>query len=422
MKTLYFDCFAGASGDMLLGALIDLGLDLATLEEELRKLAVEGYSLSAEKTLKQGVSARKFRVRLSPSPEPLHHHREEDSRREEDFPPAGGHGRSYARIREILEGASIPETPKARAISAFHRLGTIEAEIHGVGIEDIHFHEVGAVDSIIDITGYFLGLHMLGVERVVASPLPVGRGYVECAHGRMPVPAPATAKLLEGVPVAEGDLEGEALTPTGALLLRESAEFFGPVPAMTITGVGYGAGDREQPRVPNLVRAFLGESEPAPPRGGDRPPATIAVLEANVDDMRPELFPHVIERVLRAGALDAFSTPITGKKGRPAQLLTILCPLERQEALTRLLFRETSTLGVRHRRQRRTVAGRRWVEVDLPWGRVRVKQGIFEGGVVNLAPEYEDCKRLAEESGVPLKEVIEAAAARARQTPEGRLP
>lgn len=418
MKTLYFDCFAGASGDMLLGALIDLGLDLATLEAELRKLAVGGYALSAEKTIKQGVSARKFRVRLSPSPAPAHHHREAaHHHRGEGAPGAGGHGRSYARIRDILESAPIPETPKARAISAFHRLGSVEAEIHGVGIEDIHFHEVGAVDSIIDITGYFLGLHTLGVERVAASPLPVGSGYVDCAHGRMPIPAPATAKLLEGVPVAEGGLEGEALTPTGALLLRESAEFFGPMPAMTIARVGYGAGDREQPRVPNLVRAFLGESAPAP-EGGD-PPARVAVLEANIDDMRPELFPHVIERALRAGALDAFSAPVTGKKGRPAQLLTVLCPPERQEALTRLLFRETSTLGVRHRTQRRAVAGRKWVEVDLPWGRVRVKQGIREGCVVNLAPEYEDCRRLAEESGVPLKEVIEAAAARAREAQEG---
>ena len=217
-------------------------------------------------------------------------------------------------IREILEKASIPEAPKNRAISAFHRLGVVEAGIHGVGLDAIHFHEVGAVDSIIDITGYFLGLHILGIERVAASPLPVGRGFVQCAHGRMPVPAPATAKLLEGIPVAESDLEGEVLTPTGALLLGESAEFFGPMPEMTITRVGYGAGDKDQPNTPNAVRAFLGETEES--TEGEGPPTTIAVLEANIDDMSPELFPHVIEGALKAGALDAFSIPVTGQEGK----------------------------------------------------------------------------------------------------------
>ncbi len=405
MKTIYFDCFAGAAGDMLLGALIDVGLDFAALEGELAKLGIDGYSLSSEPVIKQGVSARKFRVDVTQ--ETRHHHHEEGGSHHAEH-----HGRSYSQIREILEKAPITETPKKRAISAFHRLGVVEAGIHGTDIDSIHFHEVGAIDSIIDVTGYFLGLHMLGVERVAASPLPVGRGFVQCAHGRMPVPAPATAKLLEGIPVAQGDLEGEVLTPTGALLLSESAEFFGPMPEMTISRVGYGAGDKDQPNTPNAVRAFLGESASIPEGGG--PPTTIAVLEANIDDMSPELFPHVIEGALKAGALDAFSIPVTGKKGRPAQLLTILSPLSRQEALTRFLFRETSTLGVRHRTTGRAVAEREWMDVALPWGGVRVKKGIFEGKLTNLAPEYEDCKRLAEENGVPLKQVIEAALARAR--------
>ncbi len=410
MKTIYFDCFAGAAGDMLVGALIDVGLDFPALESELAKLAIDGYSLSSESVIKQGVSSRKFRVNITQ--ETHHHHHDEGGSH-----GAHHHGRSYVQIREILEKASIPEAPKNRAIRAFHRLGVVEAGIHGVEVEAIHFHEVGAIDSIIDITGYFLGLHMLGIERVAASPLPVGRGFVQCAHGRMPVPAPATAKLLEGVPVAQGDLEGEVLTPTGALLLSESAESFGPMPEMKITRVGYGAGDKDQPNTPNAVRAFLGESQSIPE--GGQPPTTIAVLEANIDDMSPELFPHVIEGALKAGALDAFSIPVTGKKGRPAQLLTILSPLSRQEALTRFLFRETSTLGVRHRTTGRAVAEREWMEVDLPWGGVRVKKGIFEGKLTNLAPEYEDCKRLAEECGVPLKQVIEAALARAREMLEG---
>ena len=355
--------------------------------------------------MKQGVTSRKFSVDITR--ETHHHHEGEGSH------GAHHHGRSYSQIREILEKAPIPETPKDRAISAFHRLGVVEAGIHGVSLDEIHFHEVGAVDSIIDVTGYFLGLHMLGIERVAASPLPTGSGFVQCAHGRMPVPAPATAKLLEGVPVAQNNLEGEVLTPTGALLLTESAEFFGPVPEMTITRVGYGAGDKDQPDTPNVVRAFLGESETG--TEVDAPPTTIVVLEANIDDMTPELFPHVIEGALKAGALDAFSIPVTGKKGRPAQLLTILSPLAKQDVLTRFLFRETSTLGVRHRTTARAVAERAWMEVDLAWGKVRVKKGTFEGALTNLAPEYEDCRRLAEESGVPLKEVIEAALARARE-------
>ena len=406
MKTIYFDCFAGAAGDMLVGALIDVGLDFTDLEGELAKLGIDGYSLSSERLIKQGVTARKFRVNIT---QETHHHHHEGG----DSHGAHHHGRSYVQIREILEKASIPEAPKNRAISAFHRLGVVEAGIHGVGLDAIHFHEVGAVDSIIDITGYFLGLHMLGIERVAASPLPVGRGFVQCAHGRMPVPAPATAKLLEGIPVAESDLEGEVLTPTGALLLGESAEFFGPMPEMTITRVGYGAGDKDQPNTPNAVRAFLGETEAS--TEGEGPPTTIAVLEANIDDMSPELFPHIIEGALKAGALDAFSIPVTGKKGRPGQLLTVLSPLAKQDALTRFLFRETSTLGVRHRTTGRAVAERGWMDVALPWGGVRVKKGTFEGVLTNLAPEYEDCKRLAEENGVPLKQVIEAALARARE-------
>ncbi len=410
MKTIYFDCFAGAAGDMLVGALLDLGLELTALEDELAKLGIEGYSLSNNSILKQGVTSSNFRLNITRNP---HHHHEG-----EDVHGAHHHGRSCNQIREILEKTPFAETPRNRAIAAFHRLGVVEAGIHGVSIDDIHFHEVGAIDSIIDVTGYFLGLHMLGVQRVAASPLPVGSGFVKCAHGRMPVPAPATARLLEGVPVAQSSLEGEILTPTGALLLVESAEFFGPMPDMTIVRVGYGAGDRDLPDTPNVVRAFLGESKTS--AESDATPSTIAVLEANIDDMSPELFPHVIEGALKAGALDAFSVPVTGKKGRPGQLLTILCPPAKQDALTRFLFRETSTLGIRRYTTERAVASREWMDVDLPWGRVRVKRGIFEGALTNLAPEYEDCRRLAEGSGVPLKVVIEAALARAREMPENR--
>ncbi len=409
MKTIYFDCFAGAAGDMLLGALLDVGLDFSALEGELRKLSIADYAISTRRLVKQNVTSQKFDVTLTKKTQYQHHGRMHSTT---------PHGRSYARIREILESASIPNVPKNRAVSAFHRLGVVEARIHGVDIESVHFHEVGAVDSIIDITGYFLGLHMLGIERVVSSPLPVGRGYVECAHGRMPIPAPATAKLLEGVPVMDNGLKGEVLTPTGALLLSESAESFGPIPEMKITKVGYGAGEKDQKNMPNVVRALLGESQPS--RNDNHPPAIIAVLETNIDDMSPEFFPYLIKGALKAGALDAFSTPIVGKKGRPAQLFTILSPVSKKEALTRFVFQETSTLGVRHRTMHRSIAERQWMNVTLPWGQVRVKKGTFEGKLINLAPEYEDCKRLAEENGVPLKQVMEAAASRARETQGSR--
>ncbi len=410
MRTVYFDCFAGAAGDMLLGALIDLGLPFGSLEERLGGLGVGGYRLSHSRVVKRGVSASRFRVHAEEAPAEAARH-------------AGGkdhshpHGRSLAEIERLLRGASLPHRARERALKAFRRLGEVEAGIHGVPVEAIHFHEVGAVDSIVDIAGYFVALDLLGVERVEASPLPAGRGFAESAHGRLPLPAPATAKLLEGIPVFDNGLEGEVLTPTGALLLAESADAFGPMPPMKVTAVGYGAGEREA-ALPNVVRAFLGEAGPAPRT--DAPPGTIAVLEANLDDMRPELFPHVIEGALALGALDAFAIPVLGKKGRPAHLLTVLCPPERRAELVRFLFRETTTLGVRHRSAERATAERDWLEVDLPWGRARVKRARFEGEVVNLAPEFEDCRRLAEAAGVPLKEVLDAALAAGRAAARGR--
>lgn len=407
MKTLYFDCFAGASGDMLLGVLLDLGLPLDALEAQLSSLNLPGYSLSSKKVIKQGVSATKFDVHV--------HDHEAHELHGEGAPHA--HGRSLARIEALIRESGLSGTVKERSLRAFRRLGEVEAGIHGVPVEEIHFHEVGAVDSIVDITGFFIGLDLLGVERVLSSPLPVGRGFVECAHGRMPVPAPATAKLLEGAPVFDNGLEGEVLTPTGALLLTESAEAFGPVPGMTITRVGYGAGGMDQP-VPNAVRGLLGET-PARP-SPDAPPAALTIIEANLDDMAPELLPYVIEKALAAGAVDAFSIPVTGKKGRPGHLLTVLSPNGKREQLTRLLFRETTTLGVRYRPAERVVAERDWFDVELEWGKVRIKRGRFEGEIMNLAPEYEDCRKLAEASGVPLKVVFEAAAAAAHAAGDAR--
>ncbi|MEE9255902.1 MAG: nickel pincer cofactor biosynthesis protein LarC, partial [bacterium] len=361
------------------------------------------WRLSAERTVKRGVSATQF---LVDAPQPAggtggavgegesHGH-------------ANGLGRSLSGIERLLREAPLPPRPRERALAAFRRLGKVEAEIHDVPIERIHFHEMGAVDSIVDITGYFIALELLGIERVISSPLPVGRGFTASAHGRIPIPAPATARLLEGVPILDNGMEGEVLTPTGALLLSESAESFGPMPSMTVTAVGHGSGRMDQP-IPNIVRAFLGESEESKSTPA---PGTIAVLETNIDDMSGEIFPYVIEGALALGALDAFAIPSVGKKGRPASLLTILCPLELQDELTRYLFRETTTLGVRYRSAERAVAERDWAEVDTPWGRVRVKRARYRGETVNIAPEFEDCRKLAESAGVPLKEVLAAAAA-----------
>ena len=402
MKTIYFDCFAGASGDMLLGAMIDLGLPLETLMAEIAKLELGPCGISAHKTQKCGVSATQFRVDLE--------HAEHDGRDH-----SSTHGRPLSGIEKIIGEAPIPSTAKASALKAFRRLGEVEAGIHNVPVESVHFHEVGAVDAIIDITGFFLALGMLGVERVLASPLPVGRGFTGGAHGRMPVPAPATAKLLEGVSVLDNGLQGEVLTPTGALLLSESAEAFGPMPPMTITAVGHGSGEMDQP-VPNIVRAFLGEMAAS----STTHPDTISVLETNIDDMNPETYPYVLDGAMALGALDAFLVPTIGKKGRPASLLTILCPVDSQEPLIAYLMRETTTLGVRHRQTSRTTAKRDWLEVETPWGRVRVKRAHFQGAVVNLAPEFEDCRKLAESTGAPLKEIISAAAAAALAAAKGQ--
>lgn len=408
MKTIYFDCFAGASGDMLLGAMLDLGLPLETLTAEIAKLELGPCGINAHKTVKCGISATQFRVK---SPEAEH----------ADHNHPSTHGRPLSGIEKIIKNAPIQSGAKAAALKAFRRLGEVEAGIHNVPVESVHFHEVGAVDSIIDITGFFLALDILGVERVLASPLPVGRGFTGGAHGKMPVPAPATAKLLQGVPVLDNGLQGEVLTPTGALLLSESAEAFGPMPTMTITAVGHGSGEMDQP-VPNIVRAFLGEGTAL----SSAHPNTISVLETNIDDMNPETYPYVLDGAMKQGALDAFLVPTVGKKGRPASLLTLLCPVDKQEALIAYLMRETTTLGVRHRQTSRVTAERDWLEVETPWGRVRVKRAHFEGAVVNCAPEYEDCRKLAESSGAPLKEIISAAAAAARErqgiTSSGHTP
>jgi hypothetical protein len=380
---LYIDCANGAAGDMLLGALVDLGLPLEALQAELAKLPLGGYRLEAQRVQRSGLSAAKVDVRVDGHE---HHHRGLDD------------------LLRLLDASALSSEVQQRCAGLFRRLAQAEAAVHGTTPERIHFHEVGAVDSIVDIVGATWGLMSLGAARCVASPLNLGSGRVTMAHGTFPVPPPATARLVQGVPVtADGD--GELSTPTGALLVTEFATSYGPLPPMRPRAVGYGAGTRDTPGRPNALRLIVGDEGPA--AGRER----VLLLEAQVDDMSPQLVGALIELLLGAGALDAWATPVHMKKGRPGLLLSALTPPERRAALEELLFRESTTLGVRALEAERALLEREVVPVETPYGRVGVKLGRRDGRVYNAQPEFDDCRRAAETHGVPIKEVHAAALA-----------
>jgi uncharacterized protein (TIGR00299 family) protein len=376
MKTCYLDAFSGISGDMLVGALADAGADTAALSAALSALGT-GASFQFEKTKRGGIAATKFHVLGGDH----HHHRH------------------LSHILEIVGAAALPERVKQNAAAIFRRLGEVEAAVHGVPVEHVHFHEVGAVDSICDIVGACLGFELLGIEEIHSSPLNLGSGTVKTEHGVLPVPAPATAALLQGKPVYARGPEVELTTPTGAAVAATLACRFGAMPPMRISAVGYGAGGRDLPEQPNVLRVLIGE------KSGASEATTVSVLEANIDDSSPEVLGFALERLLGAGALDATLTPLTMKKGRPGVLLRVIARPEDQEALAQLVFAETSTLGLRVYPAERRVQARSIVEVSTPHGKVRVK--VSADG--HYAPEYEDCRRLALESGVPLQQIIAAA-------------
>ena len=336
MKFLYLDCFSGISGDMTVGALLDAGADFTLLQDGLMSLGVPGFRVEAEKVVKRGIAATQFRVIVEPdAPRPhrhLHH------------------------IEDIIMGAPLPETARDGALKTFRRLADAEAAVHGIPVQKVHFHEVGAIDSIVDIVGANLALHQLGVERVAASPVHVGGGTIHCDHGIMPVPAPATAMLLNGCPVVGDDLDAELATPTGAALAVSWTGEFGPMPAVTVTAVGHGAGGRDLPDRANVLRVILGDTAPK----GAAPAETVTVIEALIDDMSGELLAPALEALLAAGARDAFLAPVTAKKGRPASLITVLCDTALLPAMTQTLFEQTTTLGVRFREEHRTVLERAW--------------------------------------------------------------
>jgi len=377
MKLAYFDCFAGAAGDMLLGSLLDAGLEQTALEQQLQGLNLPGWRLSVEKVVKQGLSATALSVVVA-GEQPTRH---------------------LSDISAILEISTLAAADKAQALRVFQRLAEAEAKVHSSSPEEVHFHEVGAVDAIIDIVGVVCGLRLLGVQAVQASPLPLGRGLVRAAHGLLPLPAPAVVELLQGVPITGTSAPGETVTPTGAALLATLAERFGPLPAMRLLASGHGAGRREAD-YPNVVRLLLGETDEMPSV------ETLVVLETNIDDMNPQLYEHVLARLFEAGALDVWLTPVYMKKNRPGQVLAALGRPAQESALSHILFSETTTLGLRRRLVERRSLGRQMLQVTTRYGVAQVKAAILDGQVLRLIPEYDDCRRLAAATGAPLREVL----------------
>ena len=407
-RILYFDCFNGASGDMILGALLDAGLPLDDLRGALGSLAVDA-SVSVKRVLRAGVSATKFVV------DDKGHRAHEHGHPHEHGHAHGhdhGHGttavaqhahRSLAEINRLLERSALSPSAQARAKELFTRLGEVEAAIHQMPLEKIHLHEVGELDSIIDIAGAVFALEWFHADHIISSPLNVGGGMVHSAHGNFPVPAPATVKLLEGAPVYSSGVQHELVTPTGALLVTGYASSYGPVPAMTVERIGYGAGERDLPNTPNVLRILVGEAAGQP--GTER----IVVIECEIDDMNPQLFGLVMDRLYAAGALEVFFASVQMKKNRPGTLLTILARPDTRQDLCAIVFRETTTIGVRYHEVTRDRLEREIVPVATPFGTVRFKLARLGGKVVNATPEFEDCLRLASERQVPVKDVQAAA-------------
>lgn len=408
MRIAYLDCFSGISGDMFLGALGDAGVSAKLLEDTVAGLDI-GARLEISRVTRGGISATKVDVYANGEKDlprevfweqKNHDHAHE---RNQKHP----HGRGLNEIRQIIAKADISSGAKATATRVFEALGEAEAEIHRTSVERVHFHEVGAVDALVDIVCAAVGAESLAVEQWICSPLNVGGGTVKCAHGTLPVPAPATLLLLRDAPVYSSGPQFELVTPTGAAIVRTLSDRFAPFPAMKVEKAGYGAGTRDFPEHPNLLRLTIGEALPA--ECGDTSNETIAVLEANLDDLSPQVLAYAMERLLAEGALDVFSVPVQMKKSRPGALLTVLAKTEDANRLTKLIFAETTTLGVRRREEQRQTLSRRWETVDTTWGPVRIKIANMNGSVSNYAPEFEDCRALAEAHHVPLKRVIEEA-------------
>lgn len=379
MKIAFFDCFAGVSGDMLLGALVHAGVDLQTIINELEKLHISGFSLNQEKVMKKGISGIKIHVDIEE--QKSHRHLKD--------------------IKQIIEASSLSYTIKEKSLRVFQNLAEAEAKVHSTTPEKIHFHEVGALDAIVDIVGTVIGLELLVVDKIIASPINTGEGFVECEHGTIPIPAPATAELLQGIPVKSNGIQAELATPTGAAILKTLADGFGSLPEMHISSTGYGAGSRDL-EIPNLLRLFIGEAEKT-----DLLSDTVRLIETNIDDMNPEFYDYLMERLFDAGALDIWLTSVLMKKTRPGILLSVLCEPEKAMDISGIILSETTTLGVRYRDLQRTKLQRKSVMVQTSFGEVQVKVAMLNGSMRTVSPEYEECKKIAKDNNIPLQQVYD---------------
>jgi uncharacterized protein (TIGR00299 family) protein len=474
MRIAYLDCFSGISGDMFLGALVDAGVPVALLEQTVRALRIDAR-LEISRVTRAGISATKVDVIVRGEKDTpretwqarrleeefahqhghshaLHgnrdhggedaadtaaedgsattadvdshqshaheHHAHEHAHADEQHSQSHAHGRSLTGIRELIRRTAISETAKRTAIRVFENLGAAEAKIHNCAVEEVHFHEVGAEDAIVDIIGAAVGSEALAVDEWICSPLNVGGGTVKCAHGVLPIPAPATLELLTGAPIYSSRIQKELVTPTGAAIVKTLVSRFAEFPRLSAEKIGYGAGFRDFHDQPNVLRMTVGTDERMSAGKKCFEADTVTVLEANLDDMNPQIVAHVFDRLFEAGALDAFCTPVQMKKGRPGLVLTVLSHREAVEKLARIIFAETTTIGLRTYETSRLVLPRRQVDVETPWGVVRMKVANLNGTVANYAPEYEDCRRLAAANHVPLKAVMQEAIRLYLQAPD----
>ncbi len=423
MKTIYLDIFSGISGDMFIGALLDLGVDFHQLEHELEKLGVSGYHLHSARAQRSHIAGTKFDVHLSDDHhhhdhgdqdhehdhEHGHHHHHHDHGHEHKHEHHHEHGRNFSDIKKLIAQSHLSPWVKEKSTAIFHRIAVAEGKIHGHPPEDVHFHEVGAVDSIVDIVGACVALELLGQPRILAAAPVEGTGWINCAHGRFPIPAPATLEILAGRSIAltQCDEPNELITPTGAALLAELVEQFGPMRDFAPTRVGFGLGTRENKTRPNVLRAILGETSAS--SSHDWETDVIAVLETNLDDISPEILGCFVEQALAAGALDVFHTPIQMKKNRPGVLLTVLCATGEADKFSEMILRETTAFGVRRTTAERRKLQREFQTAQTPYGPVTVKIGKLDGKVIQAAPEFESCRKLAEEKKVSLKTIYTAA-------------
>lgn len=390
MKIAYFDCFSGISGDMTLGAFVDAGLDINFLKDQLALLQLDGYEVTAEKVKRAGITGTKVHVSIfskdSHIPEKCYSHSHSSHR-------------TFSDIQRIIERSKLNHDIKNNGIKIFHRLAAVEAKVHNTSIEEIHFHEVGAIDSIIDIVGSVIAVKHLGIQKIYFSPVPTGHGYTKCDHGIFPIPAPATAELLKDQVLKPVDVENEITTPTGAAIITTLGEGLRTFPEMRIMQIGYGAGSYDNPSIPNLLRIFIGE------KNTNATSDEMWIVETNLDNISGELLGYTMDKLFEAGAVDVYFTPIQMKKGRPGVIISAIVSEASLPFIELTLFNQTTTFGIRKYKIARTILTREHKEVESRFGKIRIKIGKFNNDIKSLSPEYEDCKRIAEEKGIPLKQV-----------------